>query len=113
VAKKLKFAHSNGAVGTISVDPRRPRKDGAYTIVPSVRGDAPSDECESWMREVMLEVVTRTKKTVAIIGPSGVMWRFRPGQRPECLGACLPKGFTTALFAFGFMRRNRNGGPTQ
>ena len=36
MAKKLKFVHafSNGAVGTIVVDPRRLRKDGAYTIAP-------------------------------------------------------------------------------
>jgi hypothetical protein len=111
VAKKLKFAHqfSNGAVGTIVVDPRRLRK-GAYAIIPNVTGEAPSEECENWMREVMLEVVARTRKTVVIVGPSGAKWRFRPGQRPECLG----KGFTSsALFAFEFMRRNRNGGLVQ
>ena len=36
--------------------------------------------------------------------------RFRPGQRPECLGACLPKGFTTALFAFEFIHNERRVG---
>ena len=99
MAKKLKFVHafSNGAVGTIVVDPRRLRKDGAYAIAPRVRGNAPSDECESWMREVMLEVVTRTKKTVAIVGPSGVMWRFRPGQRPELVGAYMSEVVAIAV----------------
>lgn len=114
---KLRFAHtfSNGAVGTISVDPRQLRENGLYAIAPCIIGKAPApfDECESWMREVVFEVVGRIGKEARAAGPSGVMWSVRPGQGPECLGTCLPKGFMAAFFAAEAMRRNRNGGSAQ
>ena len=89
MARKLKFAirFSNGVVGTIAADLRQVRKCGQFAAMPAFSGgEAPSDEVERWMTEIMMTLADRVKRRIACVGPSGAVWVFRPGQRSELVG---------------------------